>query len=315
MKVYNIFSLKFLFLFILFGCNMNHIGYIDKFSEEGMEHSVNDFEYANKKRLEIEEKELLERKKREQLVNEEKNRYYAKEFERQSKYYTKEFENKIKRLEEEIEERTRDLKFLIEKGYKKVRVMNVYQFHQDEIRRLTKEKKEGNPGSYSLDYYLQLKDNSIKHHKTYIDAIELRIPNIKDQLIERKKFNIERYEANIERYKSNIERYKNAIKRLHEIEERDLINEKKDLINETSSSKFKTELKKLEYENIIKENENSIENWKEDIEDLNCRIICLGQLRNIKANEEDKLEIKRLENMIIEKELRNKELEEELKKL
>ncbi|AHH04108.1 hypothetical protein BHY_1157 (plasmid) [Borrelia nietonii YOR] len=36
------------------------------------------------------------------------------------------------------------LKFLIAKGYK-TSGMNIYQFHQDEIRRLTNEKKEGKP--------------------------------------------------------------------------------------------------------------------------------------------------------------------------
>ncbi|UPA14284.1 hypothetical protein [Borrelia turicatae] len=70
-------------------------------------------------------------------------RYYEKEFERQTKYYTKELEDKIKRLEKGLEEETRGLKFLIAQGYK-TSGMNIYQFHQDEIRKLTNEKKKVN---------------------------------------------------------------------------------------------------------------------------------------------------------------------------
>ncbi|AHH04107.1 hypothetical protein BHY_1156 (plasmid) [Borrelia nietonii YOR] len=87
MKFCNIFNLKFSFLFILFGCDLNYIGEVDKFS--GMA-SV-DFEYENKKILEREKRKQLEEEKRAQLEKEARARYYEKEFERQAEYYTKEF--------------------------------------------------------------------------------------------------------------------------------------------------------------------------------------------------------------------------------
>ncbi|WP_215536766.1 hypothetical protein [Borreliella bavariensis] len=319
-------------LFVLIGCNLYHIKNFDKFSS-GIDHSVNNFKYDNEKILEIEEIELLERKKRleekekEQLENEAKDRYSLEEFKEQAKYFISEYQDKIKRLEKEIEEETLNLNFYIKNRYKRGWALNVYQFHQDEIERLTNEKKENN-----LISYIQLKDNSIKHHQAYINAIELKFPDIKSRLIERYKANIERYKANIERYKANIERYRNEIKILHGVE-------KKDLINKTDISKFRAEFDKLSYDNMFKENKNSVEIWKEDIENCQYRITSYEveyseynklksevstdsletlntRLQGIKNSiEEEKLEIKRLENIIQKKELYNKELEEKLKNL
>uniref|UniRef100_UPI003B21FE09 hypothetical protein n=1 Tax=Borreliella tanukii TaxID=56146 RepID=UPI003B21FE09 len=324
--IMNCFSLNFLLLLILFGCDFHHIKDTNKFSV-GMEYLVDDFEYVNKTRLEIEEKELLEieikkglkekelleRKRREQLENEAKDRYSSEEFRGQARYCIREYQDKIERLEKEIEEETLKLNFYIENGYKRGWTSNVYQFHLDEIKRLTNEKKENNSTSY-----LQLKDNSIKYHKTYTDEIESRIPNVKSRLIERNK--------------ANIERYKNEIEILHRVE-------KKDLINKTEISKFRAEFDKLSYDNMLKENKNSVEIWKENIEDCQYRIISYEveyseynklkskvstdslktinlRLQNIKnLIEEEKLTIKGLENKIKEIELRSKELAEKLQKL
>lgn len=320
-------------LFVLIGCNLHHIKNFDKFSS-GTDHSVNNFKYANekilgieeiellerKKRLEEKEKDLLERRRREQLENEAKDRSSLEEFKGQAKYFISEYQGKIKRLEKEIEEETLNLNFYIKNRHKRGGVLNVYQFHLDEIERLTNEKKENNSTSY-----IQLKDNSIKHHQAYINAIELKFPNIKSRLIERNK-------ANIERYKANIERYKNEIKILHGVE-------KKDSINKTDISKFRAEFEKLSYDNMFKENKNSVEIWKEDIENCQYRItsyeVTYSEYNKLKSEvstdsletlntrlqgiknsiEEEKLEIKRLENIIQKKELYNKELEEKLKNL
>ncbi|PRR35449.1 hypothetical protein [Borreliella burgdorferi] len=320
----NSFNFNFLFLFILIGCNVHYKKDFDKFST-GMEHSFNDFEYANNKKIEIEEREILEREKRDQLANENKIRSSIKEFKSQIEYYRDKFQYKIKRLEEEIEEETQNLNFFVKEGHKRSRAPNVYQFHQDEIIRLTNEKKEV---SFSRKSYIQLKDNSIKHHKVYIDAIEAAFPNIKYKLIEWKNSNIERYKANIERYKANIERYTNGIKMLYEIEN-------KDLDDEALIVKFRSEFYKLEDDNMIEENKNLVEIWKEDIENCQYSIISYevdyNRYNNLKSEvdslealnlilqdiknsiEEKKLEINMLKNRIEEKELRNKELEEKLK--
>ncbi|WP_420025563.1 hypothetical protein QIA36_06780 (plasmid) [Borreliella yangtzensis] len=323
------------FLFVLIGCDFRHIRDTNKFSV-GMEHLVNDFdEYVDKKRLKIEEKyllekkeeELLEIKRREQLENEAKDRYSSEEFKQWTvKYFIREYQDKIRRLEKEIEEETLRLNFFIENGHKRGWGSNVYKFHLDEIKRLTNEKKES-----SSMYYFQLKDNSIKYHQVYIDAIELKFPNIKNRLIERYKANIERYKANIERYKANIERYKNEIKILYEVE-------KKDLINKTEIFESSAEFAKFKYCDVLEENKNSIEIWKDEIENHQYSIICyevecskynklksegvidssvaMKKLQNIKNSIENyKLEIKRLENIIQKKESYNKELEEKLKKL
>ncbi|WP_233191026.1 hypothetical protein [Borreliella burgdorferi] len=311
------FNLNFLFLLIiLFGCNLHHRRNANKLLVD-IEHSVDDFEYANnKKKLEIEERELLERKerellerrKRDQLVNELR---YAEEFEWQVQYYTREYQDEIKRLEKKIEEEILNLNFFVENGYKRVRTMNAYQFHQYEIERLMKEKKESNSS-----YYIKLKDDSIKYHKTYTDEIRSRIPNVESRLIELKK-------ANIERYKANIERYNNEIKRLHETKG-------KGLIDKSDVSKFRAEFDKLKYNNMIEENKNSVEIWKEDIENCQYSIISheveYNRYNNLKSEvdslealnsrlqeiknsiEEKKLEINMLKNRIEETELRNKEL-------
>ncbi len=318
------FNLNFLFLLIiLFGCNLHHRRNANKLLVD-IEHSVDDFEYANnKKKLEIEERELLERKerellerrKRDQLVNELR---YAEEFEWQVQYYTREYQDEIKRLEKKIEEEILNLNFFVENGYKRVRTMNAYQFHQYEIERLMKEKKESNSS-----YYIKLKDDSIKYHKTYTDEIRSRIPNVESRLIELKKANIERYKANIERYKANIERYNNEIKRLHETKG-------KGLIDKSDVSKYRAEFDKLKYNNMIEENKNSVEIWKEDIENCQYSIISheveYNRYNNLKSEvdslealnsrlqeiknsiEEKKLEINMLKNRIEETELRNKEL-------
>ncbi|WP_233189320.1 hypothetical protein [Borreliella burgdorferi] len=236
---------------------------------------------------------------------------YAEEFEWQVQYYTREYQDEIKRLEKKIEEEILNLNFFVENGYKRVRTMNAYQFHQYEIERLMKEKKESNSS-----YYIKLKDDSIKYHKTYTDEIRSRIPNVESRLIELKK-------ANIERYKANIERYNNEIKRLHETKG-------KGLIDKSDVSKFRAEFDKLKYNNMIEENKNSVEIWKEDIENCQYSIISheveYNRYNNLKSEvdslealnsrlqeiknsiEEKKLEINMLKNRIEETELRNKEL-------